>query len=61
MPTIEVTEKNDRRLRELAPDYLQGDRKCSDRVAWLIEEFLRDREAKDNGQQGDKPGIDVEG
>lgn len=61
MPSIEMTDKDDRRLRELAPDYLQGDRNHANRVAWLIEEFLRMRRAKDEGQYPpDDPRLDVE-
>lgn len=47
MPTIELPELDDKKLRDIAPDYLQGDRNHASRVRWLIDEYIKLR----NGTQ----------
>lgn len=51
MAQIELSDADDKKLREIAPDFLQGDRNHAARVGWLIREFLRIR----NGENAE-PG-----
>ena len=41
MRTIEISDKDDKALDLVAPEYLKGERKSAQRVAWAIEQLSR--------------------
>jgi len=46
MAMVETSERQDRELEKLAPDYMQGPKKASQRVQWALDQFIEEATSK---------------